>query len=127
MIPVTLYKRDARGNILRWQINQLADGTISIAHGIYAHKPHVEFINPTMKKANEVQSRINAKRKEGYKAIEDLWDNAPKELDSANTYEYLRLYLPKYNTTYKCKKDRKTGDILDEYWLVLVTKEHEVE
>jgi len=99
MIPVTLYKRDARGNILRWQINQLADGTISIAHGIYAHKPHVEFINPTMKKANEVQSRINAKRKEGYKAIEDLWDNAPKELDSANTYEYLRLYLPKYNTT----------------------------
>ena len=35
--------------------------------------------------------------------------------------------LTKYNTTYKCKKDRKTGDILDEYWLVLVTKEHEVE
>lgn len=99
MIPVTLYKRDARNNILRWQINQLADGTISITHGIFAHKPHVEFINPTMKKANEVQSRINAKRKEGYKAIEDLWDNAPKELDSANTYEYLRLYLPKYNTT----------------------------
>lgn len=99
ILVTTLYKRDARGNILRWQINQLADGTISIAHGIYAHKPHVEFINPTMKRANEVQSRINAKRKEGYKAVEDLWDNAPKELDSANTYEYLRLYLPKYNTT----------------------------
>lgn len=34
--------------------------------------------------------------------------------------------LTKYNTTYKCKKDRKTGDIVDEYWLVSVTKEYEV-
>ena len=34
--------------------------------------------------------------------------------------------LTKYNTTYKCKKDRKTGDIIDEYWLVSVTKEYEV-
>lgn len=34
--------------------------------------------------------------------------------------------LTKYNTTYKCKKDRKTGGISDEYWLVTVTKEHEV-
>lgn len=100
MIPITLYKRDARNNILRWQINQLADGTISIAHGIYAHKPHVEFINPTMKRANEVQSRINAKRKEGYKAIEDLWDNAPNKIfDESYTYTYLKTYLPKYNTT----------------------------
>lgn len=34
--------------------------------------------------------------------------------------------LTKYNTTYKSKKDRKTGEIVDEYWLVSVTKEHEV-
>ena len=34
--------------------------------------------------------------------------------------------LTKYNTTYKCKKDRKTGEIVDEYWLVSVTKEYEV-
>ena len=34
--------------------------------------------------------------------------------------------LTKYNTTYKCKKDRKTGDIIDEYWLVSITKEYEV-
>ena len=32
--------------------------------------------------------------------------------------------LTKYKTTYKCKKDRKTGDIVDEYWLVSVTKEY---
>lgn len=34
--------------------------------------------------------------------------------------------LTKYNTTYKCKKNRKTGEIEDEFWLVSVTKEYEV-
>ena len=34
--------------------------------------------------------------------------------------------LTKYNTTYKSKKDRKTGEIILEYWLVSVTKEYEV-
>lgn len=34
--------------------------------------------------------------------------------------------LTKYNTTYKCKKDRKTGEIIDEYWLVVVQKEYPV-
>ena len=34
--------------------------------------------------------------------------------------------LTKYNTTYKSKKDRKTSEIVDEYWLVSVTKEYEV-
>lgn len=34
--------------------------------------------------------------------------------------------LTKYNTTYKSKKDRKTHEIVDEYWLVSVTKEYEV-
>ena len=34
--------------------------------------------------------------------------------------------LTKYNTTYKCKKDRKTHEIVDEFWLVSVTKEYEV-
>lgn len=104
----TLYKRDAKGNILRWQIHELNDGTISVAYGIFGHKPHTELINPTLKKANEVKSRINAKRKEGYKALEDLYDNTGNiikdcgsdfEKDVQNVYNYLQTYLPKYNTT----------------------------
>ena len=35
--------------------------------------------------------------------------------------------LTKYNTIYKSKKDRKTGEIIDEYWLTTITKEFEVE
>lgn len=34
--------------------------------------------------------------------------------------------LTKYNTTYKSKKDRKTGEIVLEYWLTSITKEYEV-
>lgn len=34
--------------------------------------------------------------------------------------------LTKYDTTYKCKKNRKTQEIEDEFWLVKVTKEYEV-
>ena len=34
--------------------------------------------------------------------------------------------LTKYNTTYKCKKDRKSGELLSEWWFVSITKEYEV-
>lgn len=34
--------------------------------------------------------------------------------------------LTKYNTTYKSKKDRKTKEITEEFWLVSITKEYEV-
>ena len=48
--------------------------------------------------------------------IEQYKDNQAKE----------GYTLTKYNTTYKCKKDRKSGEIVDEYWLCSVTKEYEV-
>lgn len=34
--------------------------------------------------------------------------------------------LLKYKNDYKCKKDRKTGSIVDEYWIVEVSKGYEV-
>lgn len=101
MNDVTLYKRNAKNDIIVWRINELADGTLSIAHGLYGYSSIVEFIKPTMKKANELQSRVKAKRKEGYKSLEDLYDNAPKKLDTDNEYNYIQTYLPKYNTTDK--------------------------
>ena len=102
MNNVTLYKRNAKNDIIVWRINELADGTLSIAHGLYGHSSIVEFIKPTMKKANELQSRVKAKRKEGYKSLEDLYDNAPSKLeDGENEYKYIQTYLPKYNTTDK--------------------------
>lgn len=34
--------------------------------------------------------------------------------------------LLKYKNDYKSKKDRKTGEIVDEWWMVEVTKGYEV-
>lgn len=50
-------------------------------------------------------------------------DTIEQYKDNQTTETYT---LTKYNTTYKSKKDRKTGEIVDEYWLVSVTKEYEV-
>ena len=35
--------------------------------------------------------------------------------------------LTKYKTDYKVKKDRKTGEVTDEKWIVVVEKTSEVE
>lgn len=100
MKMVTMYKRNAKGNIVRWQIHTLVDNSISITHGVFGKKPINEIIKPTLKKVNEIESRVKAKRKEGYKTLEDLYDNAPRRMDDdENLYNYLNTYLPKFNTT----------------------------
>ena len=105
-----LYKRDAKGKPLLWEINKDGD-TIIIRYGLVGHNLHRETINVTLKNVNEMQSRINAKRKEGYKEIIELKDNAPdilrKQEDFVYVYggnpsiliDYLNSYLPKYSTT----------------------------
>ena len=100
MEKVTLYKRNAKSNIIKWEIEQVSENTIKVTHGIIDKSPIVDYINVTKKKVNELESRVNAKRKEGYKALEDLYDNAPTNIDeNRNLYKFLDTYLPKYNTT----------------------------
>lgn len=96
-----LYKRDAKGNILRWGIGRFDNDSFIIEHGIFGHKQYVEIIKTTKKKVNEIESRVKAKRKEGYKALEDLYDNSPVEgmMSDVTLATYLDTYLPKYNTT----------------------------
>lgn len=57
-------------------------------------------------------------------------DSEQLAMDTIEEYKSNQLtggyVLTKSSTTYKCKKDRKTGDIVDEYWLVSITMEHEV-
>ena len=58
-------------------------------------------------------------------------DSEQQAMDTIEEYKDNQLVenytLTKYNTTYKSKKDRKTKEIVEEYWLVSVTKEHEVD
>ena len=96
----TLYKRNAQGKPLSWSASEL-DGVITVAYGLVGGNKHVETITVTSKKANELQSRINAKRKEGYKELSELKDNNGSNLLNPLTdlYNYLNTYLPKYSTT----------------------------
>lgn len=57
-------------------------------------------------------------------------DSEQRALDLIEEYKQNQnvesFTLTKYNTTYKCKKDRKTKEVVEEYWLVSLTKEYEV-
>ena len=107
---ITLYKRNAAGKPLVWS-GEEKDGRLEIRYGLVGGTMHVENIVVTKKNVNELQSRINAKRKEGYKELSELKDslsddaikiaeNAYTQLNDAKPLIYvLNTYLPKYSTT----------------------------
>ena len=106
----TLYKRNAAGKPLVWS-GEEKDGRLEIRYGLVGGTMHVENIVVTKKNVNELQSRVNAKRKEGYKELSELKDslsddaikiaeNAYTQLNDAKPLIYvLNTYLPKYSTT----------------------------
>ena len=109
---ITLYKRNAQGKPLFWRAwdDKYLDSLfnehheIIIEHGLVGGNTHREVITVTAKKINELNSRITAKRKEGYKEIIELKDGGISELQFAHAstnakLEYLNAYLPKYSTT----------------------------
>ena len=110
---ITLYKRNAQGKPLIWSAKEVISQDspegpikyIDIQYGLVGGNLHKEKISITKKNVNELQSRINAKRKEGYKELSELKDSnalAPDYNPESNNIvlkTYLDLYLPKYSTT----------------------------
>ena len=107
---ITLYKRNAAGKPLVWS-GEEKNGRLEIRYGLVGGTMHVENIVITKKNVNELQSRVNTKRKEGYKELSELKDslsddaikiaeNAYTQLNDAKPLIYvLNTYLPKYSTT----------------------------
>lgn len=94
---VTLYKRNAQGKPLFWSIDKrLSD--IKIQYGLVGKEGRTEYITTHRKVDDEIASLIKSKRKEGYKELQDIYDNAPKLINPNNLYDYLDNYLPKFNT-----------------------------
>lgn len=94
---ITLYKRNSNGKPLFWTINaRTAD--IKVQYGIVGKEGRVEYITTHRSLQDEINSLVKAKRKEGYKELQDLYDNAPKLINPDNLYDYLNNYLPKFNT-----------------------------
>lgn len=95
-----LYKRNAKGEPQYWSIQEGFKGNILLDYGIVGCNGHQESIPKKLVKANEVESRVKAKRKEGYKQLCELKDSGPdKILDTIGLINYLNTYLPKNNTT----------------------------
>ena len=94
---ITLYKRNAQGKPLFWTIDaRLAD--IKVQYGLVGKEGRVEYITTHRNLQDEINSLVKSKRKEGYKELQDLYDNAPKLINPDNLYDYLNNYLPKFNT-----------------------------
>ena len=94
---ITLYKRNSNGKPLFWTIDaRTAD--IKVQYGLVGKEGRVEYITTHRNLQDEINSLVKAKRKEGYKELQDLYDNAPKLINSDNLYDYLNNYLPKFNT-----------------------------
>ena len=94
-----LYKRNAKGDPIVWQIEKANDG-YKVSYGAVCGHIHEEIISGKLIKANEIESRIKAKRKEGYKELSELKDSGPVDIkDDIALVNYLHTYLPKNNTT----------------------------
>lgn len=95
-----LYKRNAKGEPLYWNIDKSEAGSINLHYGAVGGHDHYQIIPQKLVKADEIQSRIKAKRKEGYKLLSELKDNGPDSIeDNISLINYLNAYLPKNNTT----------------------------
>lgn len=96
-----LFKRNAKGDPISWGIHEYGQNNKYIIHygAVGGHK-HSEIIKAKLSRGNEIESRIKAKRKEGYKEVSELKDNAPESFpDYVSLINYLNTYLPKNNTT----------------------------
>ena len=96
---VTLYKRSSNGKPIFWKIRDIGHNTIEVCYGLVGREGRIETYNTHRKITDEIKSAINSKRKEGYKSLTDLYDNAPKFISQqSELFNYLNTYLPKFNT-----------------------------
>lgn len=96
-----LFKRNAKGDPISWSIHEWDQDNEYIVHyGVVGGHKHSEIIKAKLSRGNEIESRIKAKRKEGYKEASELKDNAPLKIEGdVNLLNFLNTYLPKNNTT----------------------------
>lgn len=100
---VYLYRKNNHGEPCYWCIRKNSNTTIEVQHGIVLARAITESFLVTMKNIDtEIQSRINKKRKEGYKYLYEIKDNveSPVEEGTFNQalYYFLKAYLPDIRT-----------------------------
>lgn len=94
-----LYKRNAQGKPIFWEITDIGDETVKVEYGLVGREGRIETYRTRRKATDEIKSAVNSKRKEGYKEIQDIYDNSPYTVSNyPSLLVYLDTYLPKFNT-----------------------------
>ena len=92
------YKRNAQGKPIFWEISD-STNKIVVTYRLVVKLGHTTEIRTNRQLNEEIKSQIIAKQKEGYKALSDLYDNAPDYFkNDKDLINYLNTYLPKDNT-----------------------------
>lgn len=100
MIQNCLYRRNNQGKPCYWYITPINDNSYYINHGIVGGANTNVFVTTNRLTSDEIKSKYNEKRKQGYKYITELRDDticSPVEDDAL--YQYLMIYLPYDRTT----------------------------
>lgn len=94
-----LFKRNAQGKPIFWEITNLRNEAVCVRYGLVGKDGRVETYNTGRSVNDEIKSAMAAKRKDGYKELKDLYDNAPENMPYMGDLKvYLDTYLPKDNT-----------------------------
>ena len=93
-----LYRRNNFGQPYVWSCEVFDYNTIVLHHGILGKTISTEYVKTNRNPKDEVKSRITAKRKSGYKLLNEVKDNTTLPVEG-ELYNYLDKYLPDHRTT----------------------------
>lgn len=93
-----LYRKNNHGQPCMWYAEEAGINSYKIHHGIVGKQISTSFHNTHRLAKDEIKSKINAKRKEGYKFLNEIKDNVDLPVEG-ELLQYLNSYLPDYRTT----------------------------
>lgn len=94
-----LYRRDNNGNPCVWYAEPInKSGWYNIYYGIVGRTITSTTITSSRNPIDEIKSKINEKRKQGYKYLSELKDNNSLPVKE-ELFNYLNTYLPNNRTT----------------------------
>lgn len=94
-----LYRRDNNGNPCVWYAEPIdKSGWYNVYYGIIGKTIRTTTITTSRNPIDEIKSKFNEKRKQGYKFLFDLKDNTSLPVEEG-LLDYLNTYLPDNRTT----------------------------
>lgn len=101
-----LYRKDNNEKVCCWCIEKINDKYYKIKYGRLNGNIREDIVLVTQKDVNkEIESKYKEKRKQGYKSLNEVRDDAPP-FDNQTILQYLEAYLPSY------RNNENNGNIL---------------